>query len=463
MLTRLEQRLPLLTGGARDAPARQRTLRDTIAWSYDLLEPDEQTLFRRLAVFAGGFTLEAAEAVANHDGTLDAFSGVERLCEQSLLRQEEGPGSEPRFAMLETIREYGMERLTASGEEQTVRDVHAAHFAKLGDDAEHQSMLQPAMFLPILEAEADNLRTALDWTVKQGDAETGLRLGLAFGTLSMQQGMLAEGRQLLDQVLAVGGDKPLLRARVLQTLGWIALDQGDTDAAEAAGQEALALARDEPWISAMALILLGGTQLDRGQNEDARQRFEQALVLVEGRPELAMWRPVIFSNLGLVAALRRDFAEARQRYDAALAALPAEGSTLTRANTLANMAWVVQQMGDRPQAATLLREALALQSQLREVSGLTVTLEDAAQHALLVDRPDVAARLLGAADALRGQFGIAILPFNLDEHHALVARTREVLGETPFAAASAQGAILSLDQAVAEADAVLAAAAGGTE
>ncbi|HEX2173856.1 MAG TPA: hypothetical protein VHL09_15595, partial [Dehalococcoidia bacterium] len=142
---------------------------------------------------------------------------------------------------------------------------------------------------------------------------------------------------------------------------------------------------------------------------------------------------------------------------------PAEGSTLTRANTLANMAWVVQQMGDRPQAATLLREALALQSQLREVSGLAVTLEDAAQYALLVDRPDVAARLLGAADALRGQLGIAILPFNLDEHHTLVARTREVLGETPFAAASAQGAMLSLDQAVAEADAVLAAAAGGTE
>jgi Tfp pilus assembly protein PilF len=189
-------------------------------------------------------------------------------------------------------------------------------------------------------------------------------------------------------------------------LGWIALDQGDIDAAEAAGQEALELARDEPWISAMALS---------------------------------------------------------QRYDAVLAALPAEGSTLTRANTLANMAWVVQQMGDDSQAAKLLREALALQGQLREVSGLSVTLENAAEYALLVDRPAVAARLLGAADALRVQLGIAIPPFNLDEHHALVVRIREVLGETPFAAASAQGADLLLDQVVAEADAVLAAAARGTE
>jgi hypothetical protein len=123
---------------------------------------------------------------------------------------------------------------------------------------------------------------------------------------------------------------------------------------------------------------------------------------------------------------------------------------------LANLAWVVQQMGDCPQAAKLLREAVALQGQLREVSALSVTLENAAQYALLVDRPDVAARLLGAADALRGQSGIAIPPFNLDEHHTLVARTREVLGETTFAAALVHGADLSLDQMVAEADAVLA-------
>jgi tetratricopeptide (TPR) repeat protein len=365
--------------------------------------------------------------------------------------------------MLETIREYGMERLTASGEEQAVRDVHAVHFATLGDHAERDWMLRPASILPILEAEADNLRTALGWTVKQGDADPGLRLSLAFGTLAMQQGMLAEGREWLDQVLAVGDDKPLLRARVLHILGWIALDQGDTATAEAAGQRALELARDEPWILVMALILLGGAALDEDRSDDARQRYEEALAIVERRPDLAMWRPVVFSNLGLLASLRRDFAEARQRYDAGLAALPAEGPALTRANILANLAWVVHQMGDCSRAAMLLREALALQGRLQEVSGLAVTLEEAAQHALLVDRPEVAARLLGAVEVLRARTGIAIAPFNLDEHHALVARTREVLGETSFATASAQGADLLLDQVVAEADAVLASAAGGTD
>jgi predicted ATPase len=124
MLARLEKRLPLLTGGARDAPARQRTLRDTIAWSYDLLAPQEQILFRRLAVVAGGFTLQAAEAIGNYDGTLDAFAGLERLCEHNLVRQDGGPGDEPRFTMLETVREFGLEQLAESGEEAAIRKEH---------------------------------------------------------------------------------------------------------------------------------------------------------------------------------------------------------------------------------------------------------------------------------------------------------------------------------------------------
>ena len=135
MLARLEQRLPLLTGGARDAPARQRTLRDAIAWSHDLLDPDDQTLFRRLAIFAGGCTLEAAETVGNHDGALDAIGGVERLCEQSLLRQGEESRGEPRFTMLETIREFALGQLVASGEEPAIRDAHVEAMTALADAA----------------------------------------------------------------------------------------------------------------------------------------------------------------------------------------------------------------------------------------------------------------------------------------------------------------------------------------
>src|SRR5215213_3791689 len=157
MQARLEKRLPLVTGGARDAPTRQRTLRDTIAWSYDLLDEEDQILFRRLAVFAGGCTLGAAEAVGNQDGTLDAFAGLERLCEHSLVRQDEGPGGEPRFVMLETVREFGLERLAESGEEEAIRKGHAAQFMELAEGAAPiLAGSDPGPWLDQLETEHEN-------------------------------------------------------------------------------------------------------------------------------------------------------------------------------------------------------------------------------------------------------------------------------------------------------------------
>ena len=179
------------------------------------LQPEEQTLFRRLAVFVGGCTLEAAEAVANPDGALDVFGGLERLVEHSLLRQDEGSGDEPRFAMLETVREYGLERLVASGEEDLVRARHAEHFATLGDDTERVFWSRPVPLMAVLEAEADNLRAALGWAEEHGKAETGLRLALAFGVQAMQRGTPAEGWEWLRRVQALGGGDPPLQARAL--------------------------------------------------------------------------------------------------------------------------------------------------------------------------------------------------------------------------------------------------------
>src|SRR5215207_4909116 len=176
LLARLDKRLPLLTGGARDAPERQRTLRDTIAWSHDLLAPEERVLFRRLAVFAGGCTLEAAEAVGNQDGALDAFGGLERLCEHSLVRQDVGPGGQPRFVMLETIREFGLERLAESGEEAAIRKGHAALFMELAEAAAPAlTGPDPGPWLDQLETEHDNLRGALWWAVST-DGKVGVRL-----------------------------------------------------------------------------------------------------------------------------------------------------------------------------------------------------------------------------------------------------------------------------------------------
>ncbi len=463
ILARLERRLPFLTGGAQDAPHRQRALRDTIAWSYDLLQPEEQILFRRLAAFVGGFSLAAAEAAANPDGALDVLGGMERLAEHSLLRQDEGPGGEPRLAMLETVREYGLEQLAASGEQDLVRERHAEHFAALGDDTERVFWLQPVPLLAALEAEADNLRAALGWAEEHGQAETGLRLVLAFGVPALQRGMPAEGRDWLRRVQMLGGGAPPLQARALTALGWFALFQGDSDAAMDAAQRAVETAAGESWILANALNLLGSVERDRGSLDAARRWFEEALALVEDHVEASVWAPPILMNLGLLAAIQGDVAEARQWYEATLAALPANAVTFIRPMVLGNLASIAWDAGDRPRAAVLQREALPLRRELWDVLALANSLANAAEHAASGGRPEVAARLLGAAETLRLRRRVAIEPFTLDDRHALVERVREQLGHPTFAAAWAQGENLPLDQAITEADGVLAAAAQAGE
>ncbi len=194
MLARLDQRLPLLTGGARDAPERQRTLRNTIAWSYDLLQPEEQVLFRRLAVFSGGASFEAIEAVTNPEGELDVFGGLERLLEHSLLRQEEGLKGEPRFTMLETIREYGLEQLKALADADAARRMHFEYFLTLAETAEPElSGPDQGVWLDRLEIEHDNVRAALDWGVERNEAEVALRLAAGLWRFWLVRGHFTEG------------------------------------------------------------------------------------------------------------------------------------------------------------------------------------------------------------------------------------------------------------------------------
>jgi predicted ATPase/class 3 adenylate cyclase/Tfp pilus assembly protein PilF len=459
MLARLEQRLPFLTGGARDAPKRQRTLRNAIGWSYDLLQPEEQVLFRRLAVFVGGCTLEAAEAVTNLDGKLDVFAGIERLIEHSLLRQGEGRGGEPHLTILETVREYGLEQLAASGEEGEIREHHAEHFAKLGEETERVFWSRPVPLMAVLEAEADNLRAALGWAEGHGKAETGLRLALAFGVQAMQRGTPAEGWEWLRRVLSLGGGDPPLRARALTGFGWHALYQGDSESAMEAAEQAVATAAGESWILAMALLLLGSVELEQGTIDTARRRFEEALALVEGDVDVGVWAPPILMNLGLLAAIQGDVAEARRWYEATLAALPTDAVTFIRPMVLGNLASMAWNEGDRSRAAVLQREALPLRRALRDVLALANSLANGAEFAAVGGRPEVAARLLGAAEALRLRGGVTIDPFNLDDPDALKARVRDQLGEPAFAAAWTEGESLPLDQAIAEADTVLAEAA----
>ncbi len=228
LLARLEQRLPLLTGGGRDLPARQRTMRDAIAWSYDLLAPEEQALFRHLAVFAGGFTLAAAEAVAAPDGTLPVLEGVVALVEQSLLRQMPGTDDEPRYQMLETVREFALEQLAASGDEAALREVHAAYFLALSEQARpHLAGAQQRTWLRRLEVEHPNLRAALEALDASREHETQLRLAANLWHFWSIHAHFAEGRVHLERALVHAVTPTTDRAEALLGAGGLAFGQGD--------------------------------------------------------------------------------------------------------------------------------------------------------------------------------------------------------------------------------------------
>jgi predicted ATPase len=246
ILHRLGSCLEFLTGGVRDLPSRQQTLRGAIDWSYDLLSDDEKTLFQRLAVFVGGCSLEAAEAVSKTGGGLDVLSGLEGLVDKNLLRGSEVDG-QPRFGMLETIREYALARLAASGEEETIRQQHASFFLAVAEEAEPAlAGAEQVTWLNQLEIEHDNLRAALAWSIETA-IDVGLRLAGALGTFWRVRGYHSEGRDWLAKVLARShadsASTDNYRAKALNSAGKLALFQGDTPAAYSLQEESVALWR----------------------------------------------------------------------------------------------------------------------------------------------------------------------------------------------------------------------------
>ena len=262
LLARLRHRLTVLTGGARTLPARHQTLRETLAWSYDLLTPDEQILFRRLAVFVGGWTLEAAEAVCKVAGAgmCEMLDRVQSLIDQSLLGQVGATDGEPRFAMLETIREYALEQLEASGEAVALGHRHAAYYRALAEAAEPElRSAQQATWGKRLEAEHHNLRAALRWCVAQGDVEQGLRLGGALWRFWGFCGHALEGRTLLAELLALGGGGAMPRAKASLGAGWLADMDHDRDVAAVLFEQSAALYREvgDRWGLAFALSYHG--------------------------------------------------------------------------------------------------------------------------------------------------------------------------------------------------------------
>jgi predicted ATPase/class 3 adenylate cyclase len=349
LLARLEKRLPFLTGGSRDAPARQRTLRDAIAWSHDLLDPEEQIVFRRLAAFAGEFTLEAAEAVVNPGGGMDTVELVARLCEHSLLRSEDGAGDEPRFGMLETVREFATERLVESGEDEATRGAHAAFFALLVEQA-RTGMEGPdeAAWHTRLSVEHANVRAALGWLLEQGDAKAALAMTTGVRRFWEFRYHYAEGIGWLERALAAAGPAPTrVRGWGLRSLGNLVFVNGDARRAIALYEEALAIFRgegdDEGVNIALASLAIGRTAL--GELAEARAAAEEGLT-VSRRIGDARGEAYALRGIGFAASVAGDLPAAAAAHEAALAIFRRLGEHWAILSTLTELGWIALQQGN---------------------------------------------------------------------------------------------------------------------
>jgi predicted ATPase len=382
LLARLTSRLQLLTGGARDLPRRQQTLRAAMDWSYDLLTTAEQRLFRRLSVFVGGCNLESVEAVCDtkSDLGLDLLDGMASMVDKSLVQRIEPAIGESRFGMLETVREYALEKLKASGEDAATRRAHAAYCLILAEEVTaDQSGIEGPQWLERLAPEQDNFRAALEWLIEIGDADWGLRLGTALFRFWEMCERLTEGRDWLDKLLKLPGAaapaKP--RARALFAAGVLAGEQGDYASADALTMESLEIARQlrDQQGAAVSLNALAVHARDRGDITISRSLFEESLVLWR---ELNDPRAVAraLSNLANVVKLQGDYARARSLYAECLSIFQGLGDRTGIAWAMNYQGDVARDQGDSATAQTLYEQGLAIFRELGDRWGIAATLAD---------------------------------------------------------------------------------------
>jgi predicted ATPase/class 3 adenylate cyclase len=451
MLARLHHRLPLLTGGARDLPARQQTLRAAISWSHDLLDPAERALFRRLAVFAGGWTLEAAEAVCGPPSG-DVLDLLASLVEKSLVRQEALEDGEDRFSMLETIREYAAERLEEAGQAEAQRAAHAGHYLAFAKRAAPELRRSAAaVWVGRLERDHDNVRAALRWALGSGEHETALRLAVAVLMFWYTRGYLTEGRRWLDAGMAAGAAVPAeLRASALSAMGILAWEQGDLAQAAALYQDALMLQRElgDRAGSARTLGNLAWVALHEGDLERAAPLCEESLALFRAMED-DTGTAIALNRLGSLARQRGDLEAARAAYEESLALRRAAGDPRGVAVVTDNLARLALAQGTYERARALFQESLVSARRLGDREGLTSVLEGLAELAVAMGQHEPAATLLASAGRLRIEIAAPVRPVDRAEHEGLLRAVRDALSAAAHAAAWAKGETMTDEQAAA--------------
>jgi predicted ATPase len=471
LLTRLSHRLRLLTDGPDDAPARLRTMHGAIAWSYDGLGPFEQAVFRRLAVFAGGFAVEAAEAVCGDPGGgagdhiptasaaagvpvprsagLDVLDALTSLVDKSLLRRTTGSNSEPRLSLLETVREFALERLEAAGEATAIGRRQAEFLLSVVERAapEFAGPTGPP-WLARFEEERDNLRSALGWALAHGEADLALRLAGGLDQFWTGRGHLSEGRSWLERALAATpAAPPPTRGWGLTALSRIAWRQGDLAAAATAAETALATFRalGETRGIAAALRDLGNAVSDLGDLDRGAVLYEEALPLLLDLGD-TRGAAILLNNLGSTADGRRDLPQARALFEQALALLRQLADPPATAVVLQNLGDVTREQGDYETAAARYRESLVLWREAGDRWGLACALPSIATLADLMGDPQRAAGLFGAAEGLLDAVGGRHQHGVWDRAQPALAAVRAQLGEEDFRAHAARGRALTIDQ-----------------
>jgi predicted ATPase len=438
MLQRLGSRLKLLTGGARDLPERQRTLRGTIEWSFALFEEGEQVLFTRLAVFSGGRTLEAMEAICDAEGDLpgDALEGVSSLLDKSLLRQEEGTNGESRFVMLETIHEFAREKLKESAEAEQIKRTHAEYFLALAEEA-YPELKGPDQleWLKRLEAEHDNMRVALTWALERKEVELALRLGGALWGFWQTRGYHSEGRRWLEEALAIDvPGSPEWRATALAGVAVLASEQGDYDRAQEACEEGLELLANEAREASEAKLRLlvgsGYVAWQREEHDKATRLFEEGLALSREMSD-TWWLAFSLLCLALVSYSLRDYERTTELYEQSMGLFRELGDKQSLAFCLNNLAMVVYSQGDLGRTAQLTEEAVALFRELDARGSLSMGLYNLGWIALLQDDLGRAADFYGESLTLSWDTGLNPIVQSALEGFACVAGAK---GETERAA-----------------------------
>ncbi|HTS05228.1 MAG TPA: tetratricopeptide repeat protein [Candidatus Eisenbacteria bacterium] len=497
ILTRLQSRLQLLTAGARDLPERQQTLRNAIDWSYGLLNEAEQKLLRRLSVFWGGWTLEAAEAVCNtkEDIGADIFDLMSSLVDKSLVQsliRTRGPGAEePRFRMLETIREYSIERLQEKGEEADTKRAHAAYCVVLAEEGNPElAEMERAAWLARCDIEHDDFHAALDWLFQTRDLDWGFRLCMALFRFWDMREHSAEGRNRLEHILELARfGYPKERAKTCLLLGAFSTTQGDFRAASRFLEQSLSIYRELEDASGIATSLnaLAVMARDNGDYAAAKVNFEKSL---------AYWRRIhdqvataqCLHNLGNVSKITGDYARARMAlteaiqifkdvgdrigaawalnqqgdvareqgdlkgarglYERALAAFRKEGDRSGAARSLADLGTIACELGEPTSAYENFRESLEIYRDLGQRRGIARVFEGLACVALSNGEPGRALSAAAAAAHLRQTISAPLFPAEQSKLDQQLRRAWQELGEIEGRKAWAEGSTMTIDSAI---------------